>query len=113
MVASGSLTALEVNGPLDALHPGAASLGWIAGRELGGLESVLRHIRSPTERGTGRAPPDSSRRREPPDREEDPSAVTTGRWKEGHDIIDSTLFEELTSWHERFLIDAENWDRLL
>jgi len=28
-------------------------------------------------------------------------------------MTDDTLFEELTSWHERFLIDAENWDRLL
>ena len=28
-------------------------------------------------------------------------------------MTDATLFEELTSWHERFLIDAENWDRLL
>jgi len=28
-------------------------------------------------------------------------------------MTDDTLFEELTSWHERFLVDAENWDRLL
>ena len=28
-------------------------------------------------------------------------------------MTDDTLLEELTSWHERFLIDAENWDRLL
>jgi hypothetical protein len=28
-------------------------------------------------------------------------------------MTDATLFEELTSWHERFLVDAENWDRLL
>ncbi len=113
MDSSSSLAALEVDGLLDALYRGPANLGRITGRALGGLESSLRHIRSPTERGTGRAPPDSSRRREPPDREEDPSAVTTGRWKEGHDMTDDTLLQELTSWHERFLIDAENWDRLL
>lgn len=28
-------------------------------------------------------------------------------------MTDDTLLQELTSWHERFLIDAENWDRLL
>jgi hypothetical protein len=28
-------------------------------------------------------------------------------------MTDATLFEELTTWHERYLIDAENWDRLL
>src|ERR1035437_4018152 len=28
-------------------------------------------------------------------------------------MTDDRLLQELTSWHERFLIDAENWDRLL
>ena len=37
----------------------------------------------------------------------------TGGRKEGHEMTDDTLLQELTAWHERFLIDAENWDRLL
>jgi hypothetical protein len=28
-------------------------------------------------------------------------------------MTDADLFKDMTSWHERFLIDAENWDRLL
>jgi hypothetical protein len=28
-------------------------------------------------------------------------------------MTENTLLQELTSWHERFLIDAESWDRLL
>ena len=28
-------------------------------------------------------------------------------------MTDAALFEDLTAWHERYLVDAENWDRLL
>jgi len=28
-------------------------------------------------------------------------------------MSDADLFKELTAWHERYLVDAENWDRLL
>jgi len=81
MDSSASLTLLEVNRvPLDALDPVAANPGRIGGKELSGLEYGLQHFRPPTERGTGRAPPDGSRRRELPDREEDPSPMTGG-WK--------------------------------
>jgi hypothetical protein len=81
MDSSASLTLLEVNRvPLDALDPGAANLGRISGKKLGVPEYRLQHIRSPRERGSGRAPPDGSRRRELPDREEDPSPIAGG-WK--------------------------------
>jgi hypothetical protein len=112
-VSPANRAALEVNGPLDALRPVAATQGRTTGKKLDVPEYLLQHIRSTKERGTGRAASDSSRRREPPDREEDPSAVTMGRWKEGHDMTENTLLQELTAWHERHLADAENWDRLL
>ena len=58
MDSSASLAALEVNGiPPNALERGAANLGRISGKKLGVPEYRLQHIRSPTERGTGRAPP--------------------------------------------------------
>jgi hypothetical protein len=28
-------------------------------------------------------------------------------------MTDDTLFKDMTTWHERYLVDAENWDRLL
>ena len=28
-------------------------------------------------------------------------------------MTDAALLEDLTAWHERYLVDAENWDRLL
>src|ERR1035437_2533492 len=28
-------------------------------------------------------------------------------------MTDDSLLQELTTWHERYLVDAENWDRLL
>ena len=46
------------------------------------------------------------------ERDADPFIVTGGR-KEGHDMTDDTLLQELTAWHQRYLVDAENWDRLL
>jgi hypothetical protein len=28
-------------------------------------------------------------------------------------MTDADLFKDMTTWHERYLVDAENWDRLL
>jgi hypothetical protein len=28
-------------------------------------------------------------------------------------MTDATVFKDVTAWHERYLVDAENWDRLL
>jgi len=46
------------------------------------------------------------------ERDTDPFIVT-GRRKEGHDMTDDTLLQELTAWHERYLIDGEDSDRVL
>ena len=48
-VSSANRAALEVNRPLDALHPGAANQGRITGKKLDVPEYRLQHIRSPTE----------------------------------------------------------------
>jgi hypothetical protein len=30
-----------------------------------------------------------------------------------HDMSEAEVFEELTAWHERYLVDDENWERFL
>jgi hypothetical protein len=72
-----------------------------------------RELTNPRLPGLEGHPRDLSVRRRPSDERDADPFVVTGRWKEGHDMTDATLCEELTSWHERFLVDAENWDRLL
>jgi hypothetical protein len=37
----------------------------------------------------------------------------TGEMEGDHDMSKAEVFEELRAWHERYLVDDENWDRLL
>jgi hypothetical protein len=42
-----------------------------------------------------------------------PPASEKSNGKGDDEMGDAALLAEMTAWHERFLIDAENWDRLL
>ena len=42
-----------------------------------------------------------------------PRLLMTGEMEGDHDMSEAEVFEELRAWHERYLVDDENWERFL